>query len=92
MKLLSNTAAVSLCCLALISCTSMYSGIQYDSPGHKLYRDNCYRCHREARSLKEPEAFLLETIHDGGKNMPCFEESLSKAEQQQIVDYILSQL
>ena len=91
MKTLISTAAASLCCAALYSCASIDSGEHYTSTGEKLYADNCYGCHRDASSLHEPKSFLHETIHDGGKNMPSFEESLSEAEHQQIIDYILKQ-
>ncbi|MEN8214200.1 MAG: cytochrome c [Pseudomonadota bacterium] len=91
MKSLISITTLSLICVTLFSCATMELGESYGSTGHKLYAENCFRCHREATTLNEPEDFLLETIHDGGRNMPSFEESLSKAEQRQVVDYILNQ-
>lgn len=91
MKTFISTAAASLCCLTLFSCASIEDAEHYASTGEKLYADNCFGCHREASSLHEPKAFLHETIHDGGKNMPSFEENLTEAEHQQIIDFILSQ-
>ena len=91
MKTLISTTIASLCCVTLFSCASIDSGEHYASTGEKLYAENCYACHREASSLNEPKAFIHDTIHDGGKNMPSFEENLTEAEHQQIIDYILSQ-
>jgi len=91
MKTLISTAAVSLCCVTLYSCASINTGEHYATTGEKLYAENCYGCHREAATLDEPKEFIHKTIHYGGKVMPSFEESLSEAEHQQIIDYILSQ-
>lgn len=91
MKILISTAVASLCCMTLFSCASIDSAEHYTSRGEKLYTDNCFGCHREASSLHEPKAFLHDTIHDGGNNMPSFEKNLSEAEHQQIIDYILKQ-
>ncbi len=91
MKALISMTVASLCCVALYSCASIDSAEHYASPGEKLYAENCYGCHREAATLDEPKEFIHKTIHYGGKVMPSFEESLSEAEHQQIIDYILSQ-
>jgi mono/diheme cytochrome c family protein len=91
MKTLISTAAVSLCCAALYSCASINTGEHYATTGEKLYAENCYGCHREAATLDEPKEFIHKTIHHGGKVMPSFEDSLSEAEHQQIIDYILKQ-
>ena len=91
MKTLISTSVASLCCVALYSCASIDSAEHYATTGEKLYAENCYGCHREAATLNEPKEFIHKTIHYGGKGMPSFEESLSEAEHQQIIDYILSQ-
>ena len=91
MKFFINTTIFSLCCAALYSCASLDNAEHYATAGEKLYAENCYGCHREAATLDEPKEFIHKTIHYGGKVMPSFEESLSEAQHQQIIAYILSQ-
>jgi len=58
------------------------------SEGARLFDQHCAVCHHFAEDLKEPTIFLEKAIHDGGQNMPSFDDVMTAEEQHILAEYL----
>ena len=82
------------------------TSVEPDAAGEEIYAAVCARCHADnltgglgpalvgpdARSLDRPEEYFVRSVERGiGSRMPSFGGTLTEAQIQRVVDYILSQ-
>jgi hypothetical protein len=75
----------------LINACSGLSSYEYrmaHSEGARLFDQHCAVCHHYAEDLKEPTVFLERAIHEGGQNMPSFDDVMTAGEQHILAEYL----
>lgn len=78
-------------------------GVDEDASGEEIYLQVCARCHADnmsgglgpaligidSPSLAKPEEFFVQTVTSGLGRMPSFGGTLSDAQIQRVVDYVM---
>lgn len=86
MKTIFLLLPATLLSAVLASCATNESKQPID--GATLFEDNCQRCHRYADDLREPKDFLKRAVHDGGRDMPSFQNVLTLEEEDALATYL----
>ena len=86
--------------LALVAC----SGPDESATGEEIYMQVCSRCHGAdlgggvgpalgpgSDAAELPDEFLIATITDGRGRMPSFRQTLSEAQIERVVEYLLQE-